>query len=101
MADDDEDDLFDDDGLPTHADLVGMDDANRTTMFLEMVRKGVGEETAALAVGWSRAKLKEKRRSHEFTDMLALSRDLQIESVERAVYDLAVKHKHFNAMQFF
>ena len=67
-------------------------------MFLEEVRCGTGPLNAAIAVGWSPAKLKRLQKDPEFVELLDICKERRLEGYEKTLHDLADKG-HFRALQ--
>lgn len=66
--------------------------------FLEAVRLGVGPTNAAIAVGWSPAKLRRLQQDPEFVELLSIARECRLEGYEKVLHDLA-SAGHFRALQ--
>ena len=66
--------------------------------FLEDVRCGTGVTNAAIAVGWSPAKLRRLQGDPEFLELLTIARERRLESYEKVLHDLA-EAGHFRALQ--
>lgn len=66
--------------------------------FLEDVRLGTGPTNAAIAVGWSPAKLRRLQQDPEFVELLSIARERRLESYEKVLHDLAA-NGHFRALQ--
>ena len=66
--------------------------------FLEEVRCGTGPLNAAIAVGWSPAKLRRMQKDPEFVELVQVSKERLLESHERTLNDLAGAG-HFKALQ--
>jgi hypothetical protein len=66
--------------------------------FLEYVRTGTGPTNAAIAVGWSPAKLRRLQKDPEFVELLDISRERRLEGYEKTLHDLADRG-HFRALQ--
>jgi hypothetical protein len=66
--------------------------------FLDEVRLGTGPLNAAIAVGWSPAKLKRLQADAEFRELLEVARERRLESYEKTLHDLA-SAGHFKALQ--
>ena len=67
-------------------------------MFLEEVRNGTGPLNAAIAVGWSPAKLRRLQKDEEFVELLDICKERRLEGYEKTLHDLADKG-HFRALQ--
>jgi hypothetical protein len=66
--------------------------------FCEEVRCGTGPLNAAIAVGWSPAKLRRMQKDPEFVELINVSKERLLESHERTLNDLAAGG-HFKALQ--
>lgn len=66
--------------------------------FLEAVRTGTGPTNAAIAVGWSPAKLRRLQKDPEFVELLDVARERRLEGYEKTLHDLADRG-HFRALQ--
>jgi len=73
-------------------------DIRETEAFLEAVRCGTGPTNAAIAVGWSPAKLRRLQSDPEFAELLNIARERRLESYEETLHGLAVAG-HFRALQ--
>lgn len=60
-------------------------EAARMTRFFERVREGCGPLNAAIEVGWSPAQLRARERDPEFLELLAISQERLLESLEEVV----------------
>jgi len=67
-------------------------------LFLEDVRCGTGPMNAAIAVGWSPAKLRRMQKDPEFIELLDVARERRLEGYEKTLHDLADRG-HFRALQ--
>lgn len=63
--------------------------ARETLTYLELIATGRGKITAGLAVGWTPAKTKELWRDSEFSQLVAVARELKTETIEQRVFELA------------
>ena len=66
--------------------------------FLEDVRCGTGPINAAIATGWSPAKLRRLQKDPEFIELLDVARERRLEGYEKTLHDLADRG-HFRALQ--
>jgi hypothetical protein len=66
--------------------------------FLEDVRCGTGPLNAAIAVGWSPAKLRSMQKDPEFVELLGIAKERRLEGYEKTLHDLA-DAGHFKALQ--
>lgn len=66
--------------------------------FLEDIRVGTGPFNAALAVGWSPAKIRRLMKDTEFLELMDHASELQLESIEKTLHQMAEKG-HFKAIQ--
>lgn len=73
-------------------------DMRETMVFMEDVRTGTGPMNAAIAVGWSPAKLKRLMQDPGFADLLDVARERRLETVEKTLWELA-QGGHFKAIQ--
>lgn len=73
-------------------------DIREIDAFLEDVRCGTGPTNAAIAVGWSPAKLRRLQNDPEFVELLNVARERRLESYEKTLHDLA-EAGHFRALQ--
>lgn len=69
-----------------------------TVVFLEDVLTGTGPLNAAIAVGWSPAKLKRLMKDPEFAEMVDFTLERRLESVEKVLWELA-RGGHFKSIQ--
>jgi len=73
-------------------------DVQELDRFLEDVRCGTGPLNAAIAVGWSPAKLRRLQKDPEFVELLEVCKERRLEGYEKTLHDLAAKG-HFRALQ--
>jgi len=67
-------------------------------LFLEDLRCGVGPLNAAIARGWSPAKLRRLEKDTEFQELVAVARERRLESYEQTLHEMA-QGGHFKALQ--
>lgn len=66
--------------------------------FFEQLFEGHGPLNAALAVGWSPAKLRKLQKDPEFLELIDVARERRLEGYEKVLHDLA-NGGHFRALQ--
>lgn len=77
-----------------------MTDRERRDMhrFLEDLRVGVGPLNAAIAVGWSPAKLERMMKDPSFAELVNMAQEQLLESIEETLHKMA-QGGHFKALQ--
>ncbi len=78
--------------------MVSDREAKDTFAFLEDIRVGTGPLNAALAVGWSPAKIRRLMKDEEFILLMSCADEMRLESVEKTLWELA-QRGHFKAIQ--
>jgi hypothetical protein len=66
--------------------------------FLEALRNGVGPLNAAVAQGWSPAKLRRIQKDPEIAELIMMARERRLEGYEETLHSMA-NAGHFKALQ--